>query len=60
MIVTLYGAAVQCILDGTDIGTLATNIPTVDLMPSCGTSGISDTNGLDVDYFGLNEDRVVT
>ena len=60
MIVTLYGAAVQCILDGTDIGTLSTNIPTVDLMPTCGTSDVSNTNGLDVDYFGLNEDRVVT
>ena len=60
MIVTSHGVAVQCILDGTDIGTLSTNIPTVDLMPTCGTSAVSNNDGLDVDYFGLNEDRVVT
>ena len=60
MIVTLYGAAVQCILDTADIGTISTNVPTVDLMPTCGSSGNSVNDGLDVDYFGLNEDRVVT
>lgn len=59
MIVVGHGTAVQCILDTVDIGTLATNVPTVDLLPTCGTSEASNANGLNVDYFGLNEDRVV-
>jgi hypothetical protein len=60
MVITLHGVAVQCLLDSTDIGTISSNIPTVDLMPTCGTSAASNTNGLDVDYFAMNEDRVVT
>lgn len=60
MVVAGHGTAVQCVLDGADIGTIATNIPLVELMPSCGTSSISNVQGLDVDYFGMNEDRIVT
>ena len=59
MVVAGHGLAVQCVLDDNDIGTISTNLPTVDLMPTCGTSSISNAQGLDVDYFGMNEDRVV-
>jgi hypothetical protein len=60
MVVALHGLAVQCLLDGADIGTISTNIPTVDLFPSMGTSSTSVNDGLDVDYVALSQDRVVT
>ncbi len=58
MVVALKGAAVACYVDGAVIGTLSTNIPTVDLMPSMGTSSVSNNDGLDVDYIAMNQDRI--
>ena len=60
MTVTGKGLAVQCFVDGADIGSVSTNIPTVDLFPSAGTSAISNAQGLDVDYMALSQNRVVT
>ncbi len=59
MIVALQGTAVQCLLDAADIGTITTNIPTVDLFPSMGTSGADANTGLDVDYIAMNQNRTV-
>lgn len=59
MIVVQQGLAVQCLLDGLDIGTISTNIPTADLFPSMGTTSISTANGLDVDYIAMNQNRTV-
>lgn len=60
MIVANQGASVQCLLDGVVIGTITSNLPTVDLFPSAGTSSVSATDGLDVDYFAMSQNRVVT
>ena len=60
MVVAGKGLAVQCLLDGADIGTISTNIPTVDLFPSMGMSGADSSSGLDVDYVFLSQNRVVT
>ncbi len=54
------GTAVQCILDGADLGTIAANVPTVDLMMTAGTSSVSANDGLDIDYFAMSENRVVS
>lgn len=60
MVVAGRGLAVQCLLDGADIGTISTNIPTVNLFPTMGTSSGSANDGLDVDYVALSQNRVVT
>jgi hypothetical protein len=57
MVVAGAGTAVQCLLDGADIGTISTNIPTADLFPSMGTSDPSTANGLDVDYVAMSQQR---
>ena len=57
MIVAGAGLAVQCLLDGQDIGTISTNIPTVDLFPSMGFSGSNVNSGLDVDYMAMSQRR---
>ena len=60
MVVAGKGLTVQCFLDGADIGTISTNVPTVDLFPSMGMSGADANSGLDVDYVYLSQTRVVT
>ncbi len=59
MVVSEHGAAVACALNGADVGILSTNIPTVDLFPSAGTSSIAANTGLDVDYFAMTQNRTV-
>ena len=56
MVVT-GGNTVTCYLDGVSIGTITTNIPTIDLVASFGTSATSNTNGLEVDYMALSQTR---
>lgn len=56
MIVT-GGNTVTCYVDGAAIGTLTTNIPTIDLAASFGTSGTAAADGLEVDYMALQQSR---
>ena len=56
MVVT-GGNSVECYLDGTLIGTIVTNIPSIPLVASFGTSGTATDSGLEVDYMALQQDR---
>lgn len=59
MVITGRGTSVEIWLDGVDLGAITTNIPTVDLFPSMGTSSVSANDGLDVDYVCLSQNRTV-
>ena len=50
-------ASAQFLLDGTSIGTITTNIPTVDLGPGLGYSGATQSQGIEVDYFAMVQTR---
>lgn len=56
MVVT-GGNQVDCYVDGVLIGSITTNIPTLPLVASFGTSGTATDAGLEVDYMALQQDR---